>query len=88
MLELRKEHLKFVIFHAVTDGTGDVMLLKTLLAEYNVLIEFLLNVSFYLHVGFIWSFYPLAVCVVFGMTLIIIGCSRHLRESLHKILFL
>lgn len=59
-----------------------------LIGLYNVLIEFLLNVSFSLHEGFIWSFYPLAVCVLLGITLIIIGCSGHLRESLHKKLFL
>ena len=55
---------------------------------YNVLIEFLLNITFKLHDGFIWSFYPLAACVIFGAMLIAIGCSKPLRESLHKKFFI
>ena len=55
---------------------------------YNVLIEFLLNLNFNLHEGFIWSFYPLAGCVIIGAMLIVIGCSSQLRESLHKKFFI
>lgn len=55
---------------------------------YNVLIEFLLNVTFKLHEHLIWSFYPLCVCVILGVTLIVIGCSGTLRESLHKKFFI
>lgn len=51
---------------------------------YMVLVEFLLNLNFGLHQGFIWSFYPLAAGFILGMTLIIIGICRPLRESLHK----
>ncbi len=59
-----------------------------LIGLYNVLIEFLLNLNFKLHEGYIWSFYPLAGCVIIGAMLIIIGCSSHLRESLHKKFFI
>lgn len=55
---------------------------------YTVLLEFLLNVTFRLHEGFIWSFYPLAACFILGMTLIIIGICRPLRESLHRKFFI
>lgn len=55
---------------------------------YNVLIEYLLNVTFALHEGFIWSIYPLAVCVLLGITLIVIGSSSQIRRSLHKRFFL
>ena len=55
---------------------------------YNVLIEFLLNLTFKLHEGFIWSFYPLAGCVIIGAMLIVIGCSRTLRDSMHKKFFI
>lgn len=55
---------------------------------YNVLIEFLLNVTFKLHEHLIWSFYPLTVCVILGAMLIVIGCSRTIRESLHKKFFI
>lgn len=59
-----------------------------LIGLYNVLIEFLLNLNFKLHEGYIWSFYPLAGCVIIGAMLIVIGCSSHLRESLHKKFFI
>ena len=59
-----------------------------LIGLYNVLIEFLLNVTFSLHDGFIWSIYPLAVCVLLGITLIVIGCSEELQKSLHKKFFI
>lgn len=59
-----------------------------LMGLYNVLIEFLLNVTFKLHEGFIWSFYPLAAGVIVGAMLIIIGCSRPLKESLEKKFFI
>lgn len=55
---------------------------------YMVLVEFLINRSFHLHERFIWSFYPLAACLLLGMTLIIIGLCRPLRESLHRKFFI
>ena len=59
-----------------------------LIGLYNVLIEFLLNLNFNMHAGFIWAFYPLAGCVIIGVMLIVIGCSRPLRDSLHKKFFI
>lgn len=55
---------------------------------YTVLIELLLNVTFHLHQGLIWSFYPLAACFILGMMLIIIGICRPLRESLRRKFFI
>ena len=59
-----------------------------LIGLYNVLIEFLLKLNFNMHAGFIWAFYPLAGCVIIGVMLIVIGCSRPLRDSLHKKFFI
>ncbi len=55
---------------------------------FMVLVEFLLNLTFGLHEGFIWSFYPLAACFILGVTLIVIGICRPIRESLHKKFFI
>ena len=55
---------------------------------YTVLLEFLLNLNFKLHNGFIWSFYPFSVSFILGMMLIVIGICRPLRDSLHKKFFL
>ena len=53
-----------------------------------MLMEFFLNLTFKLHDSFIWSLYPLAACVIMGLTLIIIGICRPLRESLHRKMFI
>ena len=55
---------------------------------YMVLLELLLNNSFHLSTTFLWSFYPLAACVIIGSMLIIIGVSPPLRESLRKKFFI
>ena len=55
---------------------------------FNVLVEFLLNLTFHLHDTFLWSFYPLAVCVVLGAMLLIIAACKPLRRSLHKKFFI
>lgn len=55
---------------------------------FMVLVEYLLNLSFHLHEGFNWSFYPLASGVILGLMLIIIGICPPLRQSLHKKFFL
>ena len=52
-----------------------------------VLIEFLLNVTFRLHRGFLWSFYPLACCALLGVMLLIVAVCRPLRESLERRFF-
>ena len=53
-----------------------------------VLIEFLLGVTFQIHKGFLWSIYPLAVCVVLGVMLLVIAVCKPLRRSLHRKFFL
>lgn len=55
---------------------------------YAVLVEFLLNVTFHLHDTFLWSFYPLAVCVVLGVMLLVVAVCKPLRRSLHKKFFI
>ena len=53
-----------------------------------VLVEFLLNLTFGLHDALLWSIYPLAAVILLVLMLIVIGCCRPLRESLHKKFFL
>jgi hypothetical protein len=53
-----------------------------------MLLEFFLNLTFKLHDTFIWSIYPLAACAIIGLTLIIIGICKPLRESLHRKIFI
>ena len=53
-----------------------------------VLIEFLLGVTFQIHKGFLWSIYPLAVCVMLGVMLLVIAVCKPLRRSLHRKFFL
>lgn len=55
---------------------------------YAVLVEFLLNITFHLHDTFLWSFYPLAVCVVLGVMLLVVAVCKPLRRSLHKKFFI
>ena len=55
---------------------------------YAVLVEFLLNVTFHLHDTFLWSFYPLAVCVVLGAMLLVVAVCKPLRRSLHRKFFI
>lgn len=55
---------------------------------YMVLIESLINRSFHLSESFLWSFYPLAACVILGVMLIIIGVSPALKESLRRKFFI
>ena len=52
-----------------------------------VLIEFLLNVTFRLHRGFLWSLYPLACFTIIGVMLLIVAVCRPLRESLERKFF-
>ena len=53
----------------------------------SVLVEFLLNLTFKVHDVLLWSIYPLAAGIILGLTLIIIGCCRPLRESLREKVF-
>ena len=53
-----------------------------------VLIEFLINFTFRLHETFFWSLYPLVAGVLLGLTLLVIGLCKPLRQSLHRKFFL
>ncbi|WP_426348633.1 DUF6320 domain-containing protein [Alloiococcus sp. CFN-8] len=55
---------------------------------FMLLIEFLLNITFNIRDRLIWSYYPLIVLTLLGLALIIIGCSKTLRDSLYKKFFI
>lgn len=55
---------------------------------FMVLVEYLLNYTFGLHDSLIWSIYPLACCLILGLTLIIIACCPPLRESVKRKFFI
>ena len=55
---------------------------------FMVLIEFLINITFNIRDRIIWSYYPLIVLTILGIALIVIGCSKTLRESLYKKFFI
>lgn len=58
------------------------------LGGFTVLIEFLLNLTFGLSGRLVWSVFPLAGCMLVGITLLVIACCPPLRESLRrKLLF-
>ena len=52
-----------------------------------MLMEYLINLTFYIHRTFFWSIYPLAAGFLIGMTLIVIAICKPLRESLRKKFF-
>lgn len=53
-----------------------------------VLVEFLLNLTFWVGRPVFWSVYPLTVGVLLGLMLIVIAICRPLRESLRKKFFI
>lgn len=53
-----------------------------------VLTEFLVGITFYKSVKWVWSIYPLVSFFIIGMMLIIIGVCKPLRQSLKKKFFL
>lgn len=55
---------------------------------FMVLVEFLININFNTNVTLVWSIYPLACCLIFGLTLITIACCPPLRESLKRKFFI
>lgn len=55
---------------------------------YAVLIELLINVVFRPSTHLVWSWFPLAACIIVGTALIVIAICPRLRESLHKKFFL
>ena len=52
------------------------------------LLELLLHLNFKIHDRFVWSFYPFAAFVLFGIMLIVIAIVKPFRESLRKIFHL
>ena len=55
---------------------------------YICLIEFLLYITFDIKTHFPWSFYPLAGCVIIGVTLLVIAISKPLRRRVQKKFFI
>lgn len=55
---------------------------------FMVLVEFLINLNFKTNDTLVWSIYPLACCLIFGLTLIVIACCPPMRESLKRKFFI
>ena len=55
---------------------------------FMVLIEFLININFHVKPTLVWSVYPLACCLILGITLIVIACCPKMRESLRRKFFI
>ena len=53
-----------------------------------VLLEYLICITFYSAVSFVWSIYPLVSFFLIGMMLIVIAICKPLRQSLKKKFFL
>lgn len=58
------------------------------LGGFTVMLEFLIRYTFGVRRLFLWSMYPLVVCLIVGTALLVIGLCRPLRESLQKKFFL
>ncbi len=58
------------------------------LGGFTVMLEFLIRYAFGVRRLFLWSIYPLVVCAVAGVALLVIGLCRPLRKSLQKKFFL
>lgn len=52
-----------------------------------VLVEFLLNVTFFPDSHLFWSFYPMVSTIVLGIVAIVAAANKPMREWLHKKLF-
>ena len=53
-----------------------------------VLLEYLIRITFYENVRFVWSFYPVTVLFLLGMMIIVVAVCKPLRRSLEKVFFL
>ena len=73
---IRKGHL-FIIAGTLIASGG-----------FMVLIEFLININFHVNPTLVWSVYPLACCLILGITLIVIACCPKMRESLRRKFFI
>ena len=58
------------------------------LGAFMPLVEFLMCITFFKHVFFSWSLYPLAVLTLLGGTLIFLAICRPARESMERRFFL
>ena len=68
--------------------TAVVTLMRYVPGGLNVLIEFLLHITFGIEGIFVWSIYPLTVCVLLGVMLLVVAVCKPLRRSLHRKFFL
>ncbi len=55
---------------------------------FTVLIEYLIRLTFFKSIRFIWSYYPMLVFFLIGMMLIVVAICKPLRRSLEKIFFI
>ena len=55
---------------------------------YCMLIEFLIKLTFGGRMRFLWSLYPLAVCFVLGISMIVAAICTPVRETLKRKLFI
>ena len=55
---------------------------------FTVLIEFLIRLTFFDSIRFIWSYYPALVFFLLGMMLIVVAICKPFRRSLEKIFFI
>ena len=55
---------------------------------FAVLVEFLINITFHVSDTLVWSLYPLACSLIFGVTLIVIACCPKMREGLRRKFFI
>ncbi len=53
-----------------------------------VLLEYLIRITFFDSVIFIWSFYPVIALFLIGMMLIVVAICKPLRRSLEKVFFI
>ena len=53
-----------------------------------VLLEYLIRITFFGNVRFIWSYYPLFAFFLIGMSLILVAIIKPLRRSLEKIFYI
>ena len=60
----------------------------TALGLFMPVMEMLMNLTFHLHYGLVWSFYPLAALVLLGAMLIFLAICRPARETMERKFFL
>ena len=53
-----------------------------------VLLEYLIRITFFDNVRFIWSYYPVIALFLIGMMLIVVAICKPLRRSLERVFFI